>query len=154
MKKSVEGFPGYAVSSKGYVLNQRGEKMAHHTDDRGYKSVVLYKGGKPNFHYVHQLVADSFLDNPDNKPFVNHKDGDKSNCAVDNLIWADEAENTQHAFDNKLATGPKGEKNGMHKLTKSKVERIRKSKKPGKDLANLYDVDPSTISLIKQGKRW
>ena len=49
--------------------------------------------------YIHQLVAIHFVDNIDDKKFVNHKDGNKSNNNADNLEWVTQQENTQHYYN-------------------------------------------------------
>lgn len=62
----------------------------------GYKFISLRKDGKYYQRYVHRLVAQTFIDNPENKPEVNHKDRNKHNNCVDNLEWVTSKENSQH----------------------------------------------------------
>lgn len=58
-----------------------------HLDKDFYEKIVLYKKGKVKNYFVHRLVAQAFIPNPDNKPQVNHIDEDKENNYVDNLEW-------------------------------------------------------------------
>lgn len=83
----------YCVNWCGRILKQR-----KHTN--GYLRVSL---GKENEHFVHRLVAKAFIPNPENKPYVNHKDGDKQNNKVGNLEWVTEKENSIHAFETGLS---------------------------------------------------
>ena len=94
---------------------------------------------------VHRLVAQTFIPNPENKPEVNHKDGNKSNCSVHNLEWNTSSENTQHAIDTGLMNT---------KLTKDDVLFIRKSNLKQKELAEMFNVNQSNISLIKNRINW
>ena len=154
--RRISGLSEYVVSKDGHVYHQVGDKwkeISVATNGEGYKSVVLYKGGKPHFKYVHQLVADAWLDGK-SKDVINHKDGDKGNVNADNLSHATAGENTKHAYKKGLAKGQKGEENGKSVLTKDQVKSIRSSDKSGAELARQYGVDVSTISLIKNGKRW
>jgi len=156
--KKIKGFENeYVVTKNGRVyrkLKSGHSELSIATNEDGYKTVVLYKDGNPKFMYVHELVASNWTNGDQSKGYVNHKDGDKSNNNADNLAYADAVENTQHAYDNGLASGPKGEKNGKSKLTKKQVGSIRKSNKSGIKLAQMHDVDPATISLIKNRHRW
>ena len=70
----------------------------------GYYSVMLYKDGTHKTFYVHRLAALSFIPNPDNKPQVNHKDGNKLNNTLENLEWVTISENQKHAISHGLRT--------------------------------------------------
>lgn len=122
----------------------------------GYLRVNLHKGGKPHFFNVHRLVALAFIPNPDNKPMVNHKDGNKINNDVSNLEWCTALENSKHA----TATGlhnVRGENNVTSKLTEKQVYEIRQllsQKVPQIKLAEKYGVKQAHISSIKLYKTW
>lgn len=62
----------------------------------GYQRVDLFKNKKRKQFSVHRLVAIAFIDNPFDKPFVNHKDENKLNNCIDNLEWLDHIENCQY----------------------------------------------------------
>lgn len=100
--KDIEGYEGlYKISNFGDVLSVKNDKKyilkQRHTTD-GYLDVTLYKHGKPSWCRVHRLVAQAFIPNPENKPQVNHIDGDKKNNNIDNLEWCTPIENTHHAI--------------------------------------------------------
>lgn len=80
----------------------------------GYYYVCLSKNGIVKNYFVHRLVAEAFIPNPNNLPCVNHKDEDKSNNIVSNLEWCDVKYNTNYGTRNKRI----GKSNTNGKLSK------------------------------------
>lgn len=92
----IEEHPRYMVSNFGRVLNARTQRILKQcVNSAGYKKVVLNGKNK----YVHRLVADAYVQNPNGLPEVNHKDGNKWNNTVENLEWVSKSDNAKHAFD-------------------------------------------------------
>jgi len=122
----------------------------------GYTNVQLRKNNKPLTKRVHRFVAEAFVPNPDNKPVVNHKDGNKKNCKANNLEWMTYSENTLHSFKNGLQRKIFGNKNYITKIKDQDVLKIRElinQGKTNKEIAKIYGVNPSQISRIKTGQR-
>lgn len=84
-------------------------------NNRGYLTVGLWKNGKCKSYLVHRLVAEAFLNNPDNLPIINHKDQNPSNNNVDNLEWCNQKYNVNYG----TAIQRKAEKQINGKLSKT-----------------------------------
>ena len=82
---------------KGGKQKRSGKILKQFHSTKGYLQVFLSIQGKRNTVSVHRLVATAFLPNPENKPEVNHKNGNKNNCAAENLEWSTQKENRKHA---------------------------------------------------------
>lgn len=105
--RDIKGFEGvYQVSNMGRVRSLdhitggkhwRG-KILSTAVTAGYPIVKLSKGSEKHPRRVHRLVAEAFLDNPENLPEVNHIDGNKNNNRMDNLEWCTSKENKIHAW--------------------------------------------------------
>ena len=99
----LSGYEGiYKASSLGYITNGRKE-LKTYTINSGYQCLKLCDArGMRKSYLLHRLIAQTFLPNPSNLPEVNHKDGNKANCAMDNLEWVTSKENKRHAKDTGL----------------------------------------------------
>jgi hypothetical protein len=89
---------------KQQIVNEKILKMKLNIN--GYIDVSLYKDKKCKIYLVHRLVALNFLDNLDNKKYINHKNGVKTDNRVYNLEWCTHSENMQHAYNNNLLVKP------------------------------------------------
>ena len=95
-------FKGYSVDEQGVIYNSKGEILKTHENKHGYKNLAICTAeGTKNF-LVHRVIASAFIPNPLNKPFVNHKDGNKQNNSINNLEWVTHRENCIHAIEEKL----------------------------------------------------
>lgn len=98
--KGAEGY--YEVSNTGKVRSvsggrRKGVELKQSTLPRGYKRVSLVKDGDKTNASIHRLVAEAFLSNPENKPCVNHIDGNPANNRLENLEWCTYSENELHS---------------------------------------------------------
>lgn len=140
----------YQISSIGTVSNPRGYILKGNNNGKGYLSIHL-SGSTNNKQrlYIHRIVAQAFIPNPDNLPQVNHKDGNKSNNHVDNLEWTTQLENNRHAWNTGLCKD----------VTKNRKKRVKQIDKNGEvikvwescaDAARYYSC---TKELINQAAR-
>lgn len=160
----VVGYEGlYMVSSFGNVMgvpkkSTYGHMLAQREmpSGSGYHSVCLCKDNVKKYYRVHRLVAQAFIPNLDNKPEVNHKDGNRSNNRVDNLEWVTRSENETHAF-RVLGKQPNKPWAGKprpfaRKLTPEQVKAIRKDRRTAREIGREYNVSKTTIVNVKNRK--
>ena len=101
----IKGHPNYSIDINGVVTNiTTGKILKPSIDKYGYKYVHLALGKRGKFKQcmIHRAVAEAFIPNLENKPQVNHKDGNKLNNNVNNLEWATRSENIRHMYNTGL----------------------------------------------------
>lgn len=155
--KDVPNYEQYfMVSDLGNVWSKRTDKILKPTiNKQGYATIATIIGGK-NGKYktirIHRMVAMAFLDNPMNKPVVNHKDGNKRNNNLNNLEWCTSSENAKHSFSIGLSKVFHGSNSKLAKLNGFQVDEIRENYKKLKekhcDIAKKYNVSTTTITNL------
>jgi hypothetical protein len=96
--REIENFDNYEVSNFGNVRNKTTKKLLKkRTDKYGYYKVDLRQNSKRSTLSIHRLVAITFIDNPDDKPLVDHIDNNKMDNNVRNLRWCTSKENQQNS---------------------------------------------------------
>ena len=160
MMKEIKNYEGrYSVTDEGQVWSHRSNKFLKPNDiGKGYLQVTLYNSKTRKSFLVHRIVADEFVDNPNNYTEINHRNGNKFDNTIGNLEWFSRSENMKHAHDNRLAIAKKGEEQWYSKLTDEEVIEIKELLKISditqKQIAELYGVSQSNISIIKCDKGW
>jgi len=94
--RACEDFPLYEVSNEGGVRNKTTGRIIKEWVHNGYKTFTPHKDGKKHTIETHSLIAKTFLPNPDNKPNIDHKDGNSLNNKLENLRWATKTEQAQN----------------------------------------------------------
>ena len=170
--KPVKGFEkGYLISNFGrlwskpklngfgYGAHHNGKFLKPYSFKGHYPCVALGKKKK----YIHRLVAEAFIQNPMDKPVVNHKDGDKLNFKSENLEWVLHEENINHCHRNGYWRASRkvilaGRKAGQRSrlFTKDQVEMIRflSTKYTAYKITKLLLLSQNVVSRILKGKTY
>ena len=144
----IEEFPNYEVSTKGEVRRISTGKLLKLSNVRGYLQARLCMNGKAVSKSVHRLVAKTHIPNIENKPCVNHKDGDKTNNSVANLEWVTYSENNLHKYRVLGVAPPRGNTSRIILYEEKNL-----TFKGIVECANFLKVHPSTISRYLTNKR-
>ena len=148
----------YLVSSKGFVINNRGLRLKPSIDKRGYLRVSLSISGITKHFRIHRLVALMFIPNPFNLPQVNHIDGNKNNNNVDNLEWVNCSENMIHSYLTGLHKPMQGENHPESKYREDQIKNACYYLSEGllnyDEITSITGVSKSTLKDIRCGKSW
>lgn len=149
----------YKISSEGRIFSvKRNMILRQFINHKGYYLCQIHVHTEIKTFIVHRLVAKAFIPNPENKPQVNHKDGNKIHNCIINLEWHTAKENMQHAYSNNIKNN-RGSNNPFSKLTVENVLAIREYFKTDKsanlkDASQKFKVSVSHICGIKNKKSW
>jgi hypothetical protein len=146
----------YEVSACGRVRRGGGEEIGQWLNHGGYRLVRLSAPRRKAF--VHRLVAEAFLENPNAYPFVNHLNHDREDNRVENIEWCTNVQNLAHmraaGRQSKHWTGKRGP---TSKFTDDDVIQMRELVKSGWDMrhfAFVHSVDISSIRKLVKGKTY
>jgi len=159
----IRPVPGYKklfwITETGVFVSKRTKNiLTQETSKAGYKVHSTRLGGRYSENKllrIHRCVADGFIPNPDNKPFVNHIDAVKINNHYTNLEWCTPKENSEHAAKMGLIAILRGEDSSSSTLTNAQAKSIRDVYRGGGisnyDIASLLDISYSIVRNITSG---
>lgn len=139
--REIPGHPGYYATTDGRIIGKRGKELVGHIDRCGYHEVLLSENGKTTNYLAHRLIAKTFIDNPNNFGYINHKDGHKLNNSIENLEWCTKSQNTQHSFRNRLQANVTNQYGTFCVLTKEQDDLIA-------SLHNQGYIDREIASMV------
>ena len=152
--KTITYATKYEISNLGNIKNKKFNRLIninierHKKDNKRIRPGLINNEGKNLGYYLHRIVAQHFIDNPNDLPEVNHIDGDFYNNKSENLEWISKIDNMRHANENNLIKRYTRRIIITHKLT-SEEKIFDKST----DCAKFLKTSPGQITLTCQGKR-
>jgi hypothetical protein len=159
--KDIKGFEGlYKVSNLGRVLSlKKNVIMKENISNSGYVFYGLYKDGIVKSRFVHRLVAQTFIDNLENKIQVNHMDLNRKNNSIENLEWVTISENQKHSYKNSNRKSyMKGRAGKLNHLSKEvvmcdnngiEIKRFESQREAGR----IMSINASHINNVIKNKR-
>lgn len=143
------------ISKNGDVRLLKGSIRKSSNNSKGYQHITLSKDNNQRTVFVHRLVAESFIPNPNKLPIVNHIDGDKSNNIVTNLEWVNNSQNIIHALEIGLNNSYHDNNDDILEkepviTKKEKILNIYKENPnlPIKDIANTVSISSTYVSRV------
>ena len=147
----------YQPSCRKKGITHRSNTLKNCVNNRGYVRLLLSKDGVSKSFKLARLVAFHFIENPNNLPYVNHIDGNKTNDISTNLEWCSQAENVQHAYEHQLRKTSEGigHRIRLNKEDATNIREIYNNKELNqREIAEKYNVSLATINGIINNKIW
>lgn len=156
-EKELNGL-NYYISNFGNIKTKN-KYIKLRNDKDGYLVFTAGTKNNRNSFKVHRLVAELYVENPNNKPEVNHLDFNRNNSKFDNLSWCTHLENIEYSVKNNknIIINNNGENNPNSKLTEENVRAIKNmidNNKKVSEIARKFNVGWQTINHIKNGNTW
>lgn len=148
----VTGYAGYFINEVGQVKRGSGTIVSCGIDKHGYTRHSL--NGRTL--WTHRLVATTFIQNPENKPLINHINGLPWDNRKENLEWCTPKENVTHAISMGLHNN-RGENSGRARITEADVATIRRLCSEGEDrfaVAKKFGISRKYVTDIFLGRAW
>lgn len=154
----------YIVSTEGKIYSTKNigrgkyhKELKQRINEDGYRVVTVGTNDHRIGKYVHRIIAEAFIPNPNNLPEVDHIDNNKENNCVENLRWISSFNNKSRIPYEVRSKSHKWESNGRSKLTIQDIVNIKKLFSEGKsqyEIAKIYKRGWSTIHNIIIGNTW
>ena len=148
----IPGAPRYQANAGGQIRGPSGKILSTRLK-RKYLQVEVE--GKTRA--VHRIIAELFVPNPELKPEVSHKDGNRHNNSSSNLVRMTRLENREHSYAMGLHRPQRGEDHGSAKVDDQDVRDIRKMCRQGakyQEVAEIYELTRTAVGLIVRRETW
>lgn len=156
------------VCSFDYKHTGNTQELVQHTDRHGYRYVFMKINNRKVKRFVHRVVLSAFVENTENKPQVNHKNGIRTDNRIENLEWCTAKENCLHAYrengrknsELQIREAKKSfshENNPKSKISFDIAKKIISDRKRGcllKEISRKYGISVSQVGAICNGKYW
>ncbi len=149
----------YTITSQGEVFGKYGNKISLRPSTDGYATFTAGRKGNRTRAFVHRLVAENFIPNPNNYSDVDHRDSNRMNPSADNLEWVPHDINVKRAYARGNHDGrATGAKNPRAKLNDDLVTQMRIEywfySTPTMTISKKYNVPWSTVGHVVKGETW
>ena len=147
--RNIDEFPDYKISNFGRVMNNKtGYIKKPSIGKRGYYVYSMQKDGKSYLRTTHIMLARSFIPNPQNLEQINHIDGNKLNCSIENLEWVSPRDNMLHARKMGLHKSDGDKETAQYSLDGNQLINVYKS---ASEAARQTGLSRSNICSVARG---